>query len=372
MREMSFYERGCLESVITSSAEAETSFTRFRADNYLSHRGESTLPFLEVFRRWLCAGFHSCPVAVYRVAKLKAQTDALRAPEPKKEKPEKKEEVKKAWIGVLVEDDYDEPVSDLKYTLTLPDGSKVSGVTDREGRLLHDQIDSGKCTLILGPWSDARHHEVQDGDCIQVLAKNHRVSPKQILDEPRNQELFKQRKNPHVLHPGDELYIPEGKVTRESLTTDRSHTVRLPRVTCVLRLEVDVSGFSDTSELEFELELEDGSKHKGHIRPADNKSVNFFRVDSSKKAGVLRIYCDPDDKEKVVEHKIKLGHLCPADKVRGIQARLFNLGHYRGKIDEELGPLTKQAIREFLGPKNESREPDLDEVAARLEKVHRS
>ena len=60
------------------------------------------------------------------------------------------------------------------------------------------------------------------------------------------------------------------------------------------------------------------------------------------------LFVQPVDKNyEEQKSTLKLGALDPIDETTGIQGRLYNLGHYTGKIDGIKGPETEDAIRAF-------------------------
>lgn len=63
------------------------------------------------------------------------------------------------WIEVVIEDEAGEPLANVRYVLTLPDGSRREGRTNRQGLLRYDRIASGTCTLSL-PDHDAELWEL--------------------------------------------------------------------------------------------------------------------------------------------------------------------------------------------------------------------
>ncbi len=66
----------------------------------------------------------------------------------------------RTWIELLVTDMSDQPVKDVNYEVTLPDGSKKSGKTDGHGLARFDGIDPGLCEFRLVDY---------DGDAVESL-----------------------------------------------------------------------------------------------------------------------------------------------------------------------------------------------------------
>lgn len=53
------------------------------------------------------------------------------------------------WIEVLVEDEDEQPVPNIAYKLTLPDGSARTGKTNKLGIVRYERIPSGSCKFEL-------------------------------------------------------------------------------------------------------------------------------------------------------------------------------------------------------------------------------
>jgi hypothetical protein len=53
----------------------------------------------------------------------------------------------RTWIAIWLVDEYDNPVPNESYRITLPDGSTVEGTVDSDGHARHDGINFGQCTV---------------------------------------------------------------------------------------------------------------------------------------------------------------------------------------------------------------------------------
>src|SRR5688500_15644040 len=73
-------------------------------------------------------------------------------------------------------------------------------------------------------------HVVQQGECLARLAKYYGFKDwEPIYDAPENQQLWQDRKDPHVLFPGDEVEIPEPREKEISGSTDAKHKFKVKR-----------------------------------------------------------------------------------------------------------------------------------------------
>lgn len=52
-----------------------------------------------------------------------------------------------SWVGFTLLDLEGEPLADVRYELTLPDGSTQSGATDGSGQARHDGVARGSCSV---------------------------------------------------------------------------------------------------------------------------------------------------------------------------------------------------------------------------------
>jgi hypothetical protein len=53
----------------------------------------------------------------------------------------------KTWVAVQLIDDRGDPVPNVPYKVTLPDGSVMTGSLDDQGAVRFDEIDPGECQV---------------------------------------------------------------------------------------------------------------------------------------------------------------------------------------------------------------------------------
>lgn len=183
-------------------------------------------------------------------------------------------------------------------------------------------------------------HTVKQGEHLSGLAKKYGFGDYRILwDHPENAALKSKRKNPHVLYPGDSLFIPDKQEKKEACATTKRHRfqVRLPKL--MLRIVVkDVDNLPITNT-PCELEVE-GAVYQ---LTTDAKGKIETEVPATAESGNLRI------PSLDIEVPVKIGHLDPEDEDSGWQARLVNLGYHVDPLDQgEVAQLRLQyAIEEF-------------------------
>ena len=80
---------------------------------------------------------------------------------------------------------------------------------------------------------------VAQGDYLSKIARTHGfASYLTIWDAPENKGLKDKRKNPNILFPGDELFIPDKETKEESCLTESRHKFELQGEKLMLRLAI--------------------------------------------------------------------------------------------------------------------------------------
>jgi len=183
-------------------------------------------------------------------------------------------------------------------------------------------------------------HVVKDGDCVASLAAQYGFADgKAIWDHPDNASLKKMRADPNLLHPGDQVTIPDRKPKALSLATGKKHKIVVKRPMRLLRIK-----FLDA----------DGEPLKGPYKLTAGALVREGELDGE---GVLHEQLPPAIVQAQVEiggvvRAVRIAHLNPLrdtndSGVTGAQARLSNLGYAPGSIDGQAGPKTRAALRTF-------------------------
>ncbi len=171
-------------------------------------------------------------------------------------------------------------------------------------------------------------HTIRQGQSIHTLAREHGVGADTIWQHPSNESLRELRKKPSVLHPGDEVFVPErterwaqaptGRLTRFELK-------RRPLPWSVRFLDRGEPRGAWTFRATVEGATHEGTLDDGWIRlrvPANARSVEVELTPPES---------DEDDAadthELFTEHyRFALHHLDPADTPSGARQRLRALG----------------------------------------------
>jgi N-acetylmuramoyl-L-alanine amidase len=184
----------------------------------------------------------------------------------------------------------------------------------------------------------AQTYKIQDGDHTSGIAARFGFADfRTVWNNPNNAELKKKRVDPHVLMPGDSLYIPDKQQKTVARPTGRVHTFIVNRQT--LFLKIALKDFDDQPIADTECVLEvDGTVFN---LKTDSKGRIEQEITTASKTGILKI---PDLE---YEFPVKIGYLDPVDEDTGWRARLINLGYHAGPLNGSNKLLLKYAVEEF-------------------------
>jgi len=176
------------------------------------------------------------------------------------------------------------------------------------------------------------YHTVRQGEHLSRIAEDYGFSDfSTIWDDPKNAALKQTRRNPNVLYPGDQLFIPTSQLRQELAATDKRHLFHLSRRRLKLRLRLlDVDG-QPLAQTEYNLHV-DGTVH--HLTTDGDGRINCDIQAAAHDA--LLVFKDPTTFVDIGT-RLRIGDLDPVDQVSGQIARLSNLGYffYRGDGHDE-------------------------------------
>jgi hypothetical protein len=180
------------------------------------------------------------------------------------------------------------------------------------------------------------YHEVKQGEHVYRIARQHGLTNLELVwGDPQNAALSQERKNPHVLFPGDQLFVPEKQQKVEQQRTTAIHTFQINvqplRPKLVVEDESDEPLANETCRLNVQGEIEE--------RTTDVEGRLDKQIPELAEDAMLSIHG--------VEIPIKIGHLDPVDKVTGQLARLNNLGYDAGEMGEADDQKFRSAVEEF-------------------------
>jgi hypothetical protein len=205
-------------------------------------------------------------------------------------------------------------------------------------------------------------HITRRGECLFSIAHDHGFFWETLWNLPENAPLRDTREDPGLLLTGDRVLIPERRLRTEPASTEALHRFVKRGVPAKLRLIVEYED-DPVANTNYVLVL-DGVIHQG----------------TTDDSGLLEVLIPPDASQGTLDigglrFDLELGALDPASEDIGTQQRLANLGFYHGKLDGEIGPLTREAIAEFqartgLDPTGDLDANTQDMLLRRHDKLH--
>jgi hypothetical protein len=180
----------------------------------------------------------------------------------------------------------------------------------------------------------AKTHIVKQGEHLSGIAAENGFGDFHVIwDHPSNAAL-KAKRDPHVLFPGDKLFIPDRQEKTEQRPTTQVHLFEVFLLPLFLRLrvlDIDAKPVVSTPCL---LGLEEAELQS---KTTDGKAIVEEEIEKLVKNGELHIERKkkPPKKDAAAEIEkikfdLKIGSLNPHTTLSGQQARLNNLGYFAG------------------------------------------
>ena len=205
-------------------------------------------------------------------------------------------------------------------------------------------------------------HVVTQGECLARIAASYAIDWRKIWQHGKNADLRDKRKDPGILLPGDEVFVPTFTAYETDKPTGAVHRFRIRRDEVVVKLRLL---FLDQPRANEACVILAGGRRLS--RTTDGDGQLEFPVAHDLASCTLVFGEGTADEERML---VSLGRLDPTDTVEGMQARLRNLGFYGGDVDGIAGPRTKAAAAAFAAAHQVSDAPDSAGFAARLAAVH--
>jgi N-acetylmuramoyl-L-alanine amidase len=191
-------------------------------------------------------------------------------------------------------------------------------------------------------------HEVKQGEHLSGIAADYGFPDfTTIWNRAENADLKQKRENPHVLLPGDKVFVPDKIVKEYSRPADNQHEFELLTKPLFLKLELRREYDDPIANTPCDLIVEADT----FALTSDGKGKLQRQISKKARGASLRI------KDKLEFHDnqipferliaIRIGDLDPVDETSGQAARLANLGYYRGPIDKVDPDEFQSAVEEF-------------------------
>src|ERR1044071_5899827 len=201
-------------------------------------------------------------------------------------------------------------------------------------------------------------HVVDDGDCLESIAFRYGLRPQTIWEHSDNEALRALRASPHVLRPGDKVYVPDLRRKDVAAQTGARHRFRRCSVPAKLRLRFDDAGEARAG-IAYTLSIDGGAPLDGST-DGDGRLEQWLPPDAQNGVPVL---------ESGEAYALRFGTLRPDDRGDGICARLANLGY--GEIADDIS--LEAALLTFQHDQKLEETGIADEATlARLRQVHGS
>lgn len=180
-------------------------------------------------------------------------------------------------------------------------------------------------------------YRVEQGDHLSGIAARFGLPKFEIIwDHPENAALKAERKNPHILYPGDELYIPEHEAKHHDKPSDDKHRFKVSAPSLYLRIRMKDLFGETLACMPCELDIEDRTIKL----TTDAQGMLEHRVTATAQEAILRI--------QGRARYLKIGHLDPIETRSGWRERLRNLGFYDVEPDDANdAPELEAAVRMF-------------------------
>jgi hypothetical protein len=220
-------------------------------------------------------------------------------------------------------------------------------------------------------------YTIKQGDHLSSIAKAFSFSDyHKIWNDPNNASLKRLRQNPHVLYPGDQIFIPDKEIQSFSKSTDEKHRFVLKAKPLQIELRFERAYLWAISSALCDLSVAASSAglvsdRDGSIRKTIAKDASQARavIHEPATGGPASVARGNAQRDTVVP--IRIGYLDPPDELSGQVQRLSNLGYYRGSFESPDPDDFDSAVQEFqcdsgmvvdgiCGPKTQ----------AKLEQIH--
>ncbi len=210
-------------------------------------------------------------------------------------------------------------------------------------------------------------HQVKAGDTLVSIAHAHRWRDwTTIWNHENNAALRERRKDPQELVPGDVVHVPAKTPKSLEAAVGQSHLFEVKVLTAHFEAVIRDQAGELLPNKRFRLDIE-GRSIDGYT---DDHSVISLDIDPAARRGVLKVWMGaPSD--QLLTWNLLLGHLEPLETVKGVQARLANLGFYDGPIDGAASDPLKAALRDFQVVHGLALSGEADDATrAKLHEVH--
>ncbi len=190
-------------------------------------------------------------------------------------------------------------------------------------------------------------HVVKQGEHLSRIASEYGFSHYlTIWNLPQNAALKAQR-NPNVLFPGDNLFVPDRETKQENRSTNQRHKFKLSGDPIKLRIVLHRVYGKPFANMPCVLVIDANRTEL----TSDGLGKIQQEISNTAAGGSVTVKDQVPVKDATVsvnrEIRINIGHLDPVEEVSGQHARLANLGYYRGPDEPTDHDEFLSAVEEF-------------------------
>lgn len=219
-----------------------------------------------------------------------------------------------------------------------------------------DAVETAPATLAVpvgqGNWV------VQPGEGLARIAAAAGHSRHVLWALPENAALAAARGDPEVLLPGDRLTVPP--IVSKQLPAQTDSVARFRRKGIPVRLTHVLQDEDGKPLAGKRYRFVVGAARFEGTTAADGKIAHWVPVDA--REAELEVWPDMENLPESVKWPISIGHLDPLGSVRGVIARLNNLGYAAGPPDDVLGDVARMALERFQSEAELPSSGEIDEA----------
>lgn len=206
------------------------------------------------------------------------------------------------------------------------------------------------------------NHTVVAGECFHSIAAATGHFWETLWEHPQNRDVRLKRGSPHVLLPGDSVFVPPIEPKQIHAATDSLHRFVLKGIPIDFELKI-LNANKPRAGVPYTISIEDRLA-EGKV-PEDG--ILRLRIKPSDRTGWLVLRPSGREEEK---YTLDFGHLDPAHSPSGAKARLRNMGFLSSDDSEEVFAEALECFQQWLSlPVTGTLD---DETAKRLTEEHGS
>jgi hypothetical protein len=171
-------------------------------------------------------------------------------------------------------------------------------------------------------------HQVVQGESTESIAADNGHFWQTLWNHPQNADLKKLRKDPHILFPGDVIYVPPLRPREEAAPTTRRTTFKRKGIPSNFKVRFLDDG-KPRAGAAYVLTIDDGSPIKG---ATDGDGTVAHSVSPDAQTATVHFVDDTPD----IVFTFSLRYLNPVDTPSGMRERLRNLGYPAGPPGDDV------------------------------------